>query len=724
MRLATTRRSFIARAAGGLVISMFLPTLARAQEIRRLRPEEMREVPAMPNAFLRIGEDDIVTVISKHIEFGQGTFTGLATLAAEELDADWSQMRVESAPADVTLYANLNMGQQGTGGSSGMANSYYQMRKAGAAARAMLVEAAARAWHVPAADITVNRGTIAHAASGRTSGFGAFAGAAALIEIPRDPILKDPATFTLIGSELPKIDTTAKSTGKASYSIDVQRPGLVQSAILHPPAFGATVKRIDATRSEAIPGVLKVMQVPQGIAVIANSRFAAQRGLAALIVEWDMKDAERRSSEEMYRAYASAARDPGADAETRGTGAAALDGAARSIEAEYHFPFLAHATMEPLGAVAEVGPDSAEFWMGSQLVTRDKKEIETTLSMAPEQVKIHTMFAGGSFGRLGTPDAEFAAEVATIARDWGKGPVKHLWSRENDIRGGRYRPMSVHRLRGGVDENGDIVAWDQVIAIQSFLKGTAFGGAVRNGIDGSAVEGARGMVYDIPNLHVGLHLMENGVTGNFWRSVGSSHTCYSVETFLDELLVLGGKDPVNGRLALIGDEDARLRGVLERVADMANWSGTKGNSGRALGVAVVKCFRSYVAEIAEVSRGDDGLPKVHRIWCAVDCGVAINPDIIRAQMEGGIGFALGAAMYSEITIGPGGVPQQGNFDRYRSIRMSEMPKIEVSIVKSTADPTGVGEPGVPPVAPAVANAWRALTDKRLRVLPFTRGVQL
>ena len=719
MTRETTRRTFLLQAGSALTIAMVLPTPGAAQAIRRMKPEEMRFIPATPNAFLRIGQDDLVTVISKHIEFGQGTTTGLATLAAEELDADWSQMRVEMAPADVTLYANLNMGQQGTGGSSAMANSFWQMRKAGAAARAMLVSAAATAWTVPEGEIAVERGIIAHTASGRSSGYGAFAAAAAALPVPEDPALKDPARFRLIGTDLPRIDTVAKSTGRTTYSIDVTRPGLKQSAILHPPAFGARVASFDQAAALALPGVLEVHEVPTGIAVIAETRTAAMKGVAALAAEWDMSKAERRDSEAMFGTYAEAARTPGVNAETRGDGASALSRTTRQIEAEYRFPFLAHAPMEPMGAVADVTLNRAEIWMGTQLVTRDKAEIVKVLGLQPEQVDLHTTFAGGSFGRLGTPDAEFAAEVASVGRAWGKGPVKHLWSRENDIRGGRYRPMSVHRLRGGVDAKGDIVAWDQVIAIQSFLAGTAFGGAVRDGVDGSAVEGARGMPYAIPNAHIGLHLMENGVSANFWRSVGSSHTVHAVETFVDELLTLGGKDPVEGRLALI--EEPRLRGVLTRVAEMADWSGGAA-PGRALGVAASTCFRSHVAEIAEVSRGADGLPKVHNVWCVVDCGIAINPDQIRAQMEGGIGFALGAAMYGEITIGKGGVPEQGNFDRYRSLRTSEMPAVHVDITASTADPTGVGEPGVPPLAPAVANAWRALTGTPLRVLPFARGV--
>ena len=717
-----SRRDFLVQTGGGLVIGMVLPNMARGQAIKRMDAAAIRAVPAAPNAFLRISADNTVTVISKHIEFGQGPFTGLATLAAEELDADWSQMRVEHAPADVTLYANFNMGMQGTAGSSAMFNSYYQMRKAGAAARAMLVAAAAKQWGVPADQIEVASGTISHRASGRKSSFGPLAEAAAKLAFPPEPKLKDPAAFRLIGSDLPIIGSAAKSDGTAKYTSDVTRPGMVHSAILHPPAFGAKLKSLDATAAEAIAGVLAVLQVPRGVVVIANSRWTAQRGVAALATQWDRSGAELRSCDEMVRVYAEAARSPGTEVEVRGQGSTGLAGTAKQIEADYRFPFLAHAPMEPMGAVVELGKNKAELWMGSQLVTGDQRVIAQTLGIKPEQVEIHTMLTGGSFGRLGTPDAEFAGEAASIAKAWGKGPVKHLWSRENDIRGGRYRPLAVHRLRGGVDAGGNIVAWDQVIAIQSFLRGSALDPNSQIRIDPSAVEGARGMPYAIPNFRVGQHLMTNGVPASFWRSVAHSHTGFAVETFLDELLELGGRDPVKGRLALIKDDEPRLKGVLNRVAEMAKWSGPKGKRGRAFGVAAIKSMRSYVAEIVEVSRGEDGLPKVHKVWCAVDCGIAINPGVIRAQMEGGIGYALGAALYGEVTLGTDGAPRQSNFDTYRPLRISEMPDIEVAIIKSAADPTGVGEPGVPPLAPAVANAWRALTGKSIHTLPFAKGV--
>lgn len=739
MTLETSRRSFLKHAGAGLLIAVALPTMARGQAIRRMNPDEMRELAATPNVFLRIGTDDTVTVISKHMEMGQGIYTGLATLAAEELDAAWSQVRVEAAPANTQLYANLNMGLQGTGGSSGVFNSYYQMRKAGAAARAMLVAAAAQRWSVPAEEIQVADGVVLHESSGNRSNFGELADLAATMPFPPEPPLKEPGNFCLIGSRLPRIDGMAKSTGEAQFTIDVDRPGMVQSAILHPPAFGATVRSIDATTAQAIPGVLAVHEVPRGVAVIADTRFAAQRGVAALNVDWDRSGAETRTFDQMHRDYSQAAQEPGIEVELRGEGPAALAGCAQTLDVEYRYPFLAHAPMEPMGAVVELSPDMAEVWMGSHLTTLDQQVIASTLGLEIEQVKINGMMAGGSFGRLGTADAEFAGEAASIAQAWGRGPIKHLWSRENDIRGGRYRPLAVHRLRGGIDAEGNVHAWEQINASQSFLRGSLLDPTSRITIDFPSVEGARDLPYTIPNRRVGFHLMENGVPTSFWRSVGHSHNAYSVETFLDRLLELGGQDAVAGRLALLQsetaevpdavegrlaleeDDNARLRRVIERVADIAGWSGAQTRPGRSLGIAVSRSFRSYVAEVAEVSQGDDGLPRVHKVWCAIDCGIAINPDVVEAQMQGGIGYALGAALFGEITLDSEGRPEQGNFDRYRSLRFREMPEIEVSIIESTRDPTGVGEPGVPPLAPAVANAWRAHTGQAVDQLPFARG---
>lgn len=711
--ITPTRRAVLAGAGGSLVIGLALPARGRAavaQPANAFRP----------NAFVAIAPDSSVTVMIKHVEFGQGPSTGLATLVAEELDADWGQMRVEQAPANDPLYKNLAFGTMGTGGSTAIANSWMQMRGAGAAARAMLVAAAAKRWGVPASEVKVAKGVVSHGA--RTASFGELVADAAAIPVPEKPILKDPANFTLIGTRVAKLDSPAKTDGSAMFTIDVTRPNMVHTAILHPPAFGATVRSFDAAAARAVPGVIAVRKVPQGVAVYAKDTHAALKGRKALTAEWDFAKAEMRSSVEMEQTYAARARMPGVEASKEGDAAAALTSAAKTIDAEYFFPFLAHATMEPQDAVIEWRPGKADVWMGSQFQVGDTTAIAKTLGVPFERMALHNQFAGGSFGRRATPDMGFAVEAAEIAKAHGPGAYKHIWTRENDMRGGRYRPLGIHRIRGGIDSEGRIIAWDHVIAMQSFMKGSAFAGPeIAKGLDNSAVEGASELPYAVPNHRCGYHMMDNGVPTLWWRSVGHTHTGYAVETFVDELLELAGKDAVEGRLAILVDKEPRYAGVLRRVAEIAAWSGPKAKDGRTRGVALVKSFGSYVAQIAEVSRSDEGIPRVHKVWAAVDCGIAVNPDIIAAQVEGGLGYGLGAALFNEVTIEKGGSVREGNFDTYRSLKISEMPEVEVSIVKSTENPTGIGEPGLPPVAPAVANAWRVLTGKPVRRLPFIKG---
>ncbi|SMF18873.1 isoquinoline 1-oxidoreductase, beta subunit [Tistlia consotensis] len=722
--LKTSRRGFLGGLGAGLVIGVFLPEAARAANGSGAaavlsRPPEGPEVFS-PNAFVRIAPDDTVTVLVKHIEFGQGPYTGLTTLVAEELDADWSQMRATAAPADVKLYANTLFGIQGTGGSTAMANSYLQMRKAGAAARALLVAAAAEEWGVPAGEITVSKGVVGHAGSGRSSGFGALARKAAGMTPPAEPALKDPKDFVLIGTDRPKLDTADKTDGKALYTLDLYRDGMLAVAVAHAPSFGARPARFDEAAARAVKGVEAVRGIPQGVAVYARNTYAALKGRAALAVEWDFAEAETRSSETLFATYREQVMQTGTLATDRGKTTEVLASGATSLEAVYEFPFLAHAPMEPLDAVLEMKDGAVEVWMGSQLQTVDRGTIAGVLGLPKEKVTLNTLLAGGSFGRRAQPDSDFAAEAAAVMKALGRdGAVKLVWSREDDIRGGRYRPLTVHRLRGALDETGRIVAWDQTIATQSLVAGSPFEGMIKDGIDPTTVEGAEDLPYDIPNLRVSLHTMKTGVPPLWWRSVGHTHTGYATETFLDELLEKAGKDPVEGRLALLGSDKARYRGVLQRVAELAGWGGAV-PEGRAWGVGLHKSFNTYVAQIAEVSEGPDG-PRVHRVWCAVDCGVAVNPNIIRAQMEGGIGYGLGAVLFDEITLGDQGRITQSNFDDYRSLRIHEMPAVEVAIVESREAPTGVGEPGVPPIGPAVANAWRRLTGQSLRRLPFLSG---
>ena len=725
MNKTLTRRNFLASSAG-LVIGVTLPLKSRAQSGAEAamggNASPGDSGTFAPNAFVRIAPDDTVTVMIKHIEFGQGPNTGLSTLVAEELDADWSQMRAESAPFDNGLYKNLAFGLQGTGGSTAMSNSWIQMRRAGAAARAMLVQAAAEEWGVPAEEITVEKGVMRHA-NGQSSGFGAFAAKAAQLTPPEDPPLKDPSAFTLIGGHVPKLDSRAKSNGTATFTMDVYREGMQTVVVAHPPKMGATVAGYDDSAASDVPGVVAIRQIPQGIAVYATSTAAAIKGREALQVDWDESAAETRSSDEIFAAFSTAAESGGADAEVIGEGGAPIDGAATVLEAEFRFPYLAHAALEPLDGVIEVTDAGAEAWVGSQFPSVDVPTIAQALGLEAGRVKMNVMMAGGSFGRRAQDTGHFAAELAAVAKAaGGTGAWKLLWTREDDMTGGYYRPLTVHKMRAGLDENGAIVGWEDVIANQSIMAGGPFAGMMEGGIDPTAMEGSTKMPYALANARVGWARQESPVSVLWWRSVGHTHTAYATEVFLDMALEAAGKDPVAGRLELLKDEAGRDRAVLEKVAEMAGWDGQSIKGDMAYGVALHESFRSYVAQIAEVTE-QDGMPRVTRVWCAIDCGIAVNPDVVRAQIEGGIGYGLGSVLFNELTLAEGGAIQETNFDTYRMLRIDEMPEIIVDIIDSDADPTGVGEPGTPPIGPAVANAWRALTGQTVTQLPFSRATQ-
>jgi len=675
-----------------------------------------------PNAFLRIAPDNSVTVIAKHLEMGQGTYTGLATIVAEELDADWAQIRVESAPADASKYANLAFGTiQGTGGSSAMANSWMQLRNAGATARAMLVAAAATEWNVPPASLTIERGVVRHPPSNRQATFGDLAAKAASQPVPDKVALKDPKDFKLIGQKLPRVDIPGKTNGTAQFTIDVTFPNMLVAVLQRPPLFGATVKSFDPTATKAVPGVVEVLQVPRGVAVVAKIFWAAKLGRDALKVEWDDSKAEKRSTTAIMAEYRRLAEQPGKPARKEGDAAAALKGAAKLITATYEFPYLAHAPMEPLDAVVKLDADSCEIWCGDQFQTVDQANAAATAGLKPEQVKIHTLLAGGSFGRRANMGSDYIVEAVSVAKALGANgtPVKLQWTREDDIRGGLYRPLYLHRLDAALDKNGQLVGWQHRIVGQSIIAGTAFAAVmVKDGIDGTSVEGAANLPYAVPNMSVELNTTETGVPVLWWRVVGSSHTAYATEAFIDEIAYAAGKDPFAFRQAML-EHHPRHKAVLELAAKAAGW-GNPLPKGKGRGIAVAEAFGTYVAQVAEVTVAPNGKVKVDRVVCAVDCGTPINPDVITAQMEGGIGFGLGAALYGAITLKDGQV-EQTNFDAYQVLRIDEMPKVEVHIVPSPEAPTGVGEPGVAPVGPAVANAVFAVTGKRLRVLPFAVG---
>jgi isoquinoline 1-oxidoreductase beta subunit len=711
-----TRRTAL-KGFAGLAIGFHLPLPASAQS-----GSGTAATTFAPNAFIRIGTDDLVTVLIKHIEFGQGPFTGLATLVAEELDADWAQMRAEHAPSDLALYKNFLLGMQGTGGSTAIANSYEQMRKAGATARAMLVQAAANLWGVPPSEILVERGVLRHPATGREGRFGQFVAAAAGLTVPEDAPLKEPSSFRLIGREgaVMKLDVPDKTNGKAQFTIDTYAPAMLTVVVARPPRFGSKVASFNAAAARSIPGVVDVKQLPTGIAVYAEGMWPALKARETLHITWDDTAAEKRSSQQMLEEYRALARNPGLTVAARGDAETALAKAGRVIEAEFVFPYLAHAPMEPLDGFLDWDGERARARYGCQLQTGDHNMIASILGLRLEHVEIQTMLAGGSFGRRGQADMHLAAELAQAAKAIGPGrPIKLVWTREDDIRGGYYRPLFLHRLQGAVS-GGTIVAWTDRIVGQSIVKGTPYESMiVKNGIDPLSVEGAGDMPYDIADFRCELHTTESPVPVLSWRSVGHTHSGYAVECFVDELLQAAGKDPVAGRFEMLG-KSPRAAGALRAVAALAGWSGPGPVDNRARGVAVVEAFGTYVAQIAEVSADNRGAPRVHKVWCAVDCGVAVNPDVVRAQMQGGIGFGLGHVLFAEVAL-EAGVPLQGNFDTYRTLRINEMPEIEVVVVPSGEKPTGVGEPGVPPIGPAVANAMAALGLERPRRLPMVRA---
>ena len=712
--IRTTRRAFLS-GVGGFVVAVALPYRGRAQGPATPRPIE-------PNAYVRVGSDNIVTVIVKHIEFGQGPWTGLATLVAEEMDADWAQMRAEHAPSNPVLYGDPNFGMQITGGSASIATSFDLMRKAGAAARAMLVAAAAKAWNAPAGEIEVENGVLRY--GDNTGTFGDFAEAAASETAPQDPPLKSPDQFIYIGDpDLPKLDTASKSNGEAIFTLDLYRDDMLTAVVLHPDKFGATVASVDASAALATPGVADVKTVSTGVAVYGENTYAALQGRKRLSATWDESGAETRSSEDMVQERLAAARSRGAIAGQSGDVDAALASAETVLEAEYVFPFLVHAPMEPLDALIERTADGGiDAWFGSQAPTLDHQAIAEVCGVAMDKVNINVMLSGGSFGRRAQAQAEFAREAAEVfMAAGGDRPVKLMWTREDDIRGGFYRTLSGHRMRGALDADGAIVTWEHSMAGQSFVTGTPFEGAlIRNGVDAGIVEGGADIPYAIPNFVASNHIVNSPVPVLWWRSVGHTHTGYAVETFIDELLEMSGRDAVEGRLALMSEKNPRLAGTLRKAAEIAEWTRPR-TDGRALGVASVESFNSYVTEIAEVSM-EGGLPKVHKVWCAVDCGIAVNPEIIKAQMEGGIGYGLSAILFNELTLEPGGVVTQSNFHDYRSLKLHEMPEVEVAIIASDASPTGVGEPGTPPIGPAVANAVRKLTGNAVRRPPFIHAM--
>ncbi len=633
-----SRRVLLAGAAfasGALLVGFGPAGRARAQ------------TPAAARAltpYLRISPDNTVTVLVAHMDMGQGIYHGCATLVAEELGADWSQMRAEGASGNPRAYGNVAWGGalQGTGGSTATTSSFERYRRAGATARAMLVQAAAAEWKVPAGEIRVEKGVLSHG-SGKSAPFAALIEKAAALTPPQNVALKPAKDWTLIGNEtLPHLNAQAKSSGRFDFTIDVKLPGLLTAVMIHPPLFGATLKSFDSAKAKQVKGVVDVVATPRGVAIVAKDMWSAMKGREAVTVEWDESKAEARSSAELMAAYLDASKKPGmAVARAEGDIARGFAGATKTVEASYAFPYLAHAALEPLNAIARRNADGTlEVWGGHQIPDVYQGVAARIAGIEPANVKMHVMPTGGGFGRRAVPDADIIVEAVSVAKaiNWA-APVKVQWTREDDMRGGRYRPAYVHRLKAGLDGQGRVVAWENHIVGQSILKGTPFeAGMVKNGVDMTSVEGANNLPYRFGAQKVELTTTDVGVPVLWWRAVGSTHTAYAVECFIDELAEAAGKDPVAFRLAML-EGHPRFAGVLRLAAEKAGW-GQPLPAGRFRGVAVAESFSSYVAQVAEVSVDAQGQVKIERVVCAVDCGVVVNPDMVRAQMEGALASGL------------------------------------------------------------------------------------
>ncbi|MET0226645.1 MAG: xanthine dehydrogenase family protein molybdopterin-binding subunit, partial [Dokdonella sp.] len=658
--------------------------------------------------------DNTVTVLLKHSEMGQGIWTSIPMVIAEELGCEWSKIQVEHAPAG-SDYAHTAFGIQMTGGSTSTWESFDQLRTAGAMAREMLLAAGAAKLAAKAADCRVEQGFVV--AGAKKVSFGEIAVAAAKLPAPAHVKLKDAKDWTVIGKPTRRLDSKAKTTGAAEFGIDVKRPNQAVALVARAPVFGGKLKKLDATKAKAVAGVIDVVEVPSGVAVLANHFWAAKQGREALVLEWDDGAGAAISTPALREEYRKLAATPGLVAKTAGDVDAAFKGSPNVIEADYEVPFLAHAPMEPLNCTVEFAKDGGcDIWTGTQFQGVDQMVAAKILGLKPAQVRIHTTFLGGGFGRRANPASDFIAEAAEVAKA-SKRTVKVVWTREDDIHGGYYRPMWLSRFRAAVGEQGKPVAWSHTIVGQSIIAGTPFASAmIKDGIDATSVEGAADSPYlaTIPAHRVDLHSPTSPITVLWWRSVGHSHTAFAVESFIDELAHAAKQDPLEYRRALL-PADSRERRALDLAAAKFGW-GQPLPQGHAAGLALHQSFGSYVAQIAEVSVEDNKV-RVHRVVCAIDCGPVVNPLTVEAQMQSGIVYGLSAALHGELTVKDGKV-EQSNFHDYPALRLAEAPIMEVHIVPSTDKMGGCGEPGTPPIAPAVGNALFALTGKRLRQLPL------
>ncbi|MEG0223793.1 MAG: xanthine dehydrogenase family protein molybdopterin-binding subunit [Comamonas sp.] len=719
---ALPRRSFLKMAGiGGLVLGAF-PHLANAQA--QAQPAAALKPTQQPSAFVQIAANGEVTVTINRLEFGQGVQTGLPMILAEELDADWSLVRSRSGTNDAAYHDPL-FGMHLTGGSNSIKNSFTQYRELGARARAMLLSAAARRWNADVATLRTEAGQVI-APDGRRLGYGELAEAAMALPVPETVRLKNPQEFRIIGQPTTRLDARAKSSGRQDFGIDMRLPGQLTAVVAHPPVFGARLSSVDDSAARAIKGVKAVLRVPldggaEGVAVVADGYWPAKLGRDALQLQWDTSRVEKVDSERQLAEYRQLARQPGArkfDADM-----SALDKAPQQLEAEFVFPYLAHVPMEPLNCTVRLSADRAEIWVGTQSAGLDAAAAARTLGLPPEKVLLQVQMAGGGFGRRFVGSSDYvveACEIAKAARAAGlDAPVRLLWSREDDVKGGYYRPMHLHRARIGFDESGKVLAWDHTIVGQSILTGTVFESfQVKNGIDASATEGMRDP-YPLP-MRLTVHHPKLNVPVLWWRSVGSTHTAFVMETLLDEIARRTAQDPVAYRMALFGDQHPRHRAALQLAVDRSGYGRKQLAEGSAWGVAVHESFESVVAYVVEATL-KEGQPVLQRITAGVHCNLAVNPRSVEAQVQGAAVMGMSMCLPGAAITLKDGVVEQSNFGDFTVARITDMPDIGVHIVPSAEPPTGMGEPGLPPLAPAFANAVARLTGQPQRELPFKRA---
>jgi isoquinoline 1-oxidoreductase beta subunit len=701
-------------------IHLAAETTVKGKEIGSAQILKMAETQSVLsfalNPYVRIGTDGRVVIVVGKSEMGQGVYSSLPMLVAEELEVDWSRISVEAAPVAQEYYHAQWGVIQVTGGSTSVSSEWDRLRRAGAGARAMLVQAAAEVWEVDPKSCRAERGSVVHEPTNRRFSYGELAEKAARIKPPKDVPLKQLKEFKVIGKPISRLDTAEKTSGTAVFGVDAKAPEMLTAVISRAPVFGGKIKSFNAEKAKAVQGVKEVVQVPSGMAVVADDFWSAKLGCEALEITWDEGVNAKLSTEGMREQYKNLAKNPGMVAKREGNFGEAFQKATKQISAEYEVPYLAHAPMETLNCLVDLRADQCDIWTGTQLQSGDRDAAAAIAGLEPERVKIHNLFLGGGFGRRANPQSDFVSEAAHVAKKVMK-PVKVIWTREDDIKGGYYRPFWYDRIAAGLDVKGNPVAWKHTIVGQSIIVGSPFEGAMvdEHGVDATSVEGAADTPYEIPNTLVDLHSPKTGVPVQWWRSVGHSHTAFVVESFIDELAHASGKDPFEFRRSLLS-KHPRYKAVLELAAQKAGWMKPP-EKGIGRGIALHESFGSIVSQVAEVSINPAGRVRVHKVVCAIDCGMVVNPEIAKAQMESGIVFGLSAALHGAITFKNGRV-EQSNFNDYQILRMYEMPTIEVFITPSQEPPGGVGEPGVPPIAPAVGNAIFSVTGNRIRRLPI------